>query len=101
MLDRRQRVGLLPLEDPAAPPLVSPLPEDERFASWHLVRPGGRISSRGAAGVELLRALGWTTAARAAAHAERPIDRLYGLVAAHRDRLCRLVPDGGAPRRFP
>jgi predicted DCC family thiol-disulfide oxidoreductase YuxK len=94
-------VALLPLEDEAAEALVNPLPERERFASWHLVRSGGQISSRGAAGVDLLRALGYARPARAAARIERVIERLYELVAEHRDELGRFVPDGPAPRRFP
>ena len=80
---------------------MAPLPERERFASWHLVWPDGRISSRGAAGIELLEALGHPGLARTAAHAAGPIERLYGLVADNRDRLGRLAPDGPAPRRFP
>jgi predicted DCC family thiol-disulfide oxidoreductase YuxK len=94
-------VALLPLEDEAAEALVAPLPEQERFASWHLVRAGGRISSRGAAAIDLLRALGYARPARAAARVEGAIERLYGLVAEHRDKLGRFVPDGPAPRRFP
>jgi len=92
---------LLALEDAAAASLLEQLPDDERFASWHLVRPDGRVASRGAAAVELLEALGHPGLSRAAAHAARPIERLYGFVARHRDKLGPLVPDGPAPRRFP
>jgi hypothetical protein len=77
------------------------LPEPERFASWHLVQPNGHVCSRGQAGIELLYALRRRRAARVAARAARPIERLYGFVAAHRDKLGRFVPDGPAPRRFP
>jgi hypothetical protein len=92
---------LLPLDDPAAEELVAPLPEAERFASWHLVWPDGRISSRGAAGIDLLDALGHRGLSRAGAQAGGPIERLYGFVAEHRDKLGHLVPDGPAPHRFP
>jgi len=92
---------LLPLEDAAAGPLLEPLPEEERFASWHLVRPDRPVASRGAAGVDLLEALGYPRASGAAAHAVGPVERLYGLVARHRDKLGHLVPDGSAPRRYP
>jgi hypothetical protein len=51
-------LALLPLDDPAAPALVSPLPPEERYASWHLVWPDGRVSSRSAAGIDLLAGLG-------------------------------------------
>jgi len=81
--------------------LVAPLPEDERFASWHLVCPDGRITSRGAAGSELLAALGHAGLSRTAARVPGPIERFYDFVAAQRDKLGRLVPDGPAPRRFP
>jgi hypothetical protein len=81
--------------------LVAPLPEAGRFASWHLVRPDGRISSRGEAGLDLLDALGQSALARVAARVATPIERLYDAVAAHRDKLGQLVPDGPAPRRFP
>ena len=92
---------MLPLEDQAAKPLLAPLPEPERFAAWHLVRPDGRIASRGAAGIELLTALGYSRVSRTAAHVAGSVERLYTAVAEHRDKLGRLVPDGPAPRRFP
>src|SRR2546427_397292 len=88
---------------PDATSAVSPgasLPEEEKFASWPLVRPPGRISSRGAAGVDLLDTLGYERAARAASRIEGSIESFYRLVAENRDRLGRLVPDGPAPRRF-
>jgi hypothetical protein len=94
-------VGLLPFGDDAADMLLASLPEGEKFASWHLARPGGRISSRGNAGVDLLHALGYERPARAVSRFEGSIERLYRLVAENRDKLGRLVPDGPAPRRFP
>jgi predicted DCC family thiol-disulfide oxidoreductase YuxK len=100
-VDRRGRVALLPLADEAAEPLVSTLPENERFGSWHLVRPGGRVSSRGAAGTDLLATLGHERVAWAARSAEPLAERAYALVAGHRDKLGRFVPNGPAPRRFP
>lgn len=92
---------MLPLEDPAAEELLAPLSEADRFASWHLVRPSGLIASRGEAGIELLDALGRAEVAQAAARVSGPIERLYGFVAQHRDKLGPFVPDGPAPRRFP
>jgi hypothetical protein len=94
-------VGLLPLADDAADALLASLPEREKFASWHLVQPGGLISSRGGAAVDLLDALGYGRLAASASRVEGPIERLYGFVARHRDTLGRLVPDGPVPRRFP
>jgi hypothetical protein len=66
-----------------------------------MVQADGRISSRGSAGIELLRALGHPRASRAASRAAGSVERLYGLVAEHRDTLGRFAPDGPAPRRFP
>jgi hypothetical protein len=91
----------LPLEDPAADEVIAFLPQAERLASWHLARPGGRFSSRGAAGIDLLDALGFSSLSRAAVHASGPIERLYDVVAERRDKLGRFVPEGPAPRRFP
>jgi predicted DCC family thiol-disulfide oxidoreductase YuxK len=99
--DRRGRIALLPLADEAADPLLATMPEVERLGSWHLVRTGGRIASRGAAGIELLEALGHERPARAAGRAEPLAERAYTLVARNRDRLGALVPNGPAPRRFP
>jgi len=100
-LDHRERLALLPLDDPAARALVSPLPTEERYASWHFVWPDGRVSSRSAAGIDLLAGLGRHRFAAAASRLERPLDAPYELVADHRDRVGLLVPDGAAPRRFP
>jgi predicted DCC family thiol-disulfide oxidoreductase YuxK len=98
--DPRGRVALLPLSDEAAATLVSVLPEAERYRSWHLVRPGGAISSRGLAGAELLDALGHARVGRIA-RAQPLVERAYAFVAGNRDWLGKLVPDGPAPRRFP
>jgi len=81
--------------------LLAPLPEAERDASWHLVRPGGEITSRGAVGADLMNAFGHRRAALAADRASGVAERLYEAVAGHRDVLGRFVPDGPAPRRFP
>jgi hypothetical protein len=81
-LDRRGRLAVLPLTDAAATPLLAALPEDERLASWRLVRRDGALLGYGG-----MRG--------------RVPDGLYRLVARHRGLLGRLVPDGPAPRRFP
>jgi predicted DCC family thiol-disulfide oxidoreductase YuxK len=100
-LDRRGRIALLPLEDSSADALVASLPERERYASWHLARTDGGVSSRGEAGIALLRALGYPRAAGAASRVAGPLEGLYGFVAEHRDALGRFAPDGPAPRRYP
>jgi hypothetical protein len=58
------------------------LPEDERRASWRLVKRDGTTISHG-----IVRG--------------RLPEALYGLVARHRDRLGGIVPDRAAPRRYP
>ena len=81
-LDRRERLAILPLDDLAAQPLLAALSETERLASWRLARRDGSLV--GYAGVR-----------------GRIPDALYRSVAARRDLLGRLVPDGPAPRRYP
>lgn len=102
-LDRRRELAFLPLRDPDAAPLLAPLPEDERYASWYLALPDGSLAGRGAGAVELLRSLHVTRAlARPLALVpERVLDSLYRAVAGRRRLLGRLVPDVPAPRRFP
>jgi hypothetical protein len=73
---------VLPLADPSAEPLLEPLSEDERLASWRLARRDGTIVG-----------YGWVRG--------RVPDAAYRFIARHRDFLGRLVPDGPAPRRYP
>jgi hypothetical protein len=80
--DVGRRLAILPLTDPEAAPFLQSLPEEERLASWRLVRRDGSL-----AGYGVVRG--------------RLPDALYRLVARNRDVLGRLVPDGPAPRRFP
>ncbi len=70
------------MADSEAAKYLAALPEDERLASWRLVRQDGSLV--GYAGVR-----------------GRLPDALYGLVARHRELLGRVVPDGPAPRRYP
>jgi predicted DCC family thiol-disulfide oxidoreductase YuxK len=102
-LDRERELALLPLQDPAAKPLLASLHEDRRLETWRLVRSDGALTGYGAGVPELL----------AATRLGRPAGRLlgllppgvldagYGFVARHRGRIGRFVPDGSAPRRFP
>ena len=91
------------MHDEAARPLLAPLPEDERFASWHLVPEDGSLIGHGRGGVALLRSMHLSRPAGhlLAAVPEGVLDMLYGVVARHRSPLGRLVPDGRAPRRYP
>ena len=91
------------MRDEEAVPLLEPLPEDERFASWHLALSDGSLVGYGTGGVELLRSMPLTRRAGRllAAVPDRLLNTVYALVARHRALLGRLVPDGPAPKRFP
>lgn len=91
------------MHDEAAKPLLAPLPEDERFASWHLVLRDGSLTGHGKGGVELLRSMQLSRAAGRLLGGvpEGVLETLYGFVARHRQPLGRLVPNGRAPRRYP
>jgi predicted DCC family thiol-disulfide oxidoreductase YuxK len=100
-LDRSRELGLLPLKDEAAAPLLAPLGEDERLASWRLALPDGSLAGRGAGGPALLRTMRLTRPAGRLLALAPPgvLDAAYDLAARNRGRLGRLVPDGHAPRR--
>ena len=102
-LDRDAELAVLPLQDDDAAGLLSRLPEEERLASWRLVRPGGDIAGEGRGAPELLSALRLTRpiARLVQLVPPRALDATYRLVAGNRRRLGRLVPDGPTPRRFP
>ena len=91
------------MHDEEAATLLEPLPEDERFASWHLALGDGSLVGYGTGGVELLRSMRLTRPVGGlfAAVPDRLLDAPYGLVARHRGVLGRLVPDGPAPKSFP
>lgn len=103
-IDRNEELALLSFEVPEAAPYVAGIPEDELYASWHLIEPNGARLVGGDAGIALLEHIRLT----------RPVGRLfrwarlYALVAAvdcflkeHRVRLNRFVPEVPAPHRPP
>jgi predicted DCC family thiol-disulfide oxidoreductase YuxK len=102
-LDRRHELAVLPLQDPAADPLLTVLPERERLASWRLARPDGTLAGYGSGIPELLATMRLTRPLARALHIvpAGALDAAYRLVAGSRGRLGRIVPDGPAPRRFP
>ena len=101
-LDRDQRLAFLPLDAEEAQPLLEPLPNSERMASWRLAEPGGSLAGRGSGAPALLRALGHQRSARfLEAVPETVLEHGYDLVARNRGRMGGVVPDGPAPRRFP
>lgn len=66
--------------------------EAAKWASWHLVEPGGALSSGGEAVPLVLRHVrGGHLAGRLAARLPRATDVAYRLVARHRDKLGRVV----------
>jgi hypothetical protein len=81
------------------------VPEDARGECWWLVlRDGTPIAGDAGGGVAALTELSLTRPLGrllAAAHASPVVDAVDKLVARHRGRLGRLVPDGPAPRRYP
>jgi predicted DCC family thiol-disulfide oxidoreductase YuxK len=100
-LDRRRELGFLPLGDPAAAPLLERLPETERFSSWRLAQPDGSLPGFGAGVADLLRAMRYTRplGLLLAVIPDRALDSVYDVVARHRGRIGRVVPDGPGPRR--
>ncbi len=101
-LDRDERIAFLPLEAAEAAPLLEPLPEAERFASWRLAELDGTLAGRGAGASRVLRAIGRDRSARVVeALPDGLLERVYDLVAHNRSRLGRITPAGPAPRRFP
>lgn len=91
--DRRGRLAPVPIESPEGNRLLAGLGPEERLASWHLVLPGGRRLSAGAAAGPLLRALpGGRAPARVAERFPAATEAAYGWVARRRGLLGRAVP---------
>jgi len=102
-LDRRQELAFLPLQDEAATPLLTAVPDNERFDTWRLASRDGSLSGFGAAAPALLAAMQLTRPlGRLLGRIPDPtLDRAYGLIARNRGTLGRLAPDGPAPRTYP
>lgn len=104
VLDRGQQLAFLPLADEEALRLLDAVPENRRTESWWVIRDGIPVASKRGAGIVLLteirptRLLGRVLGAIGLSPL---VDALDALVARHRGRLSRLVPDGPAPRRYP
>jgi hypothetical protein len=90
------------MTEEAAAPFLAPIPEEERFSTWHLVQRDGSLSGRGAGGLDLLELLVPRVGrGLRGLPLERPLDSAYELIARNRSRLGRIVPDKPGPRRFP
>lgn len=102
-LDRGDELALLPLQDPAAEPLLASLAAEQRLETWRLARADGSLTGYGAGVPELLAAtrLGRPAGRLLGLIPAGALDAGYRLVARNRRRLGRLVPDGPGPRRYP
>jgi predicted DCC family thiol-disulfide oxidoreductase YuxK len=97
--DRRRALRPVALQSEEADRLLAGMPEEERFASWHLVDGAAEVRSAGAAFPGLLRLLpGGAPLAALTSRAPRATDRAYRWVAANRSRWGRVVT-GDAKRR--
>jgi predicted DCC family thiol-disulfide oxidoreductase YuxK len=94
-LDRRGDIALLAMESDEAAPLLEPLPEEERFATWQLVRPDGSLVSHGTGIVALLASMSLTRPLAPLLGRPRLVavlDRLDAVISRNRKRLGRFVP---------
>jgi predicted DCC family thiol-disulfide oxidoreductase YuxK len=97
--DRRATLRPVAIQTEEADRLLQGMPETERLASWHLVRPDGAVRSAGAAFPELFRLLpGGGPLAALTARAPRATDRAYRWVAGNRSRWGKLVTDSAKRR---
>jgi predicted DCC family thiol-disulfide oxidoreductase YuxK len=90
--DRRGRLRAIAIASPEGQRLLASVPPSERLDSWHLVGPGGELSSAGAAAPRVLRLLrGGALAAALLAAAPGLTDAAYRWVASHRGLLSRFL----------
>lgn len=104
-LDRDEQLALLPLSDEETRRLLAAIPAEMREGRWWLVLTDGTpLPGDRGAGVVLLTELRLTRPLGRllrASRASRVVDGLDALIARHRGRLGRAVPDGPGPRRYP
>lgn len=97
--DAGHRLRPVALGTAEAEALLADLTPEERAASFHLVEPGGRRLSAGAAAPPLLRLLrGGRAPAAVLAAAPRVTERTYRFVADHRSWFGKLIPAGAKAR---
>jgi predicted DCC family thiol-disulfide oxidoreductase YuxK len=90
--DRGDRIRLVTLRSAEADRMLAGMPDERRYASWHLVTSDGRVASGGRAVAPLLRRLpGGAPLAAIASAMPGPTDAAYRLVARNRGRLGELL----------
>ena len=98
-------LALLPLGDAEAVQLLASVPEDRRSKCWWIVlHDGTLVAGDDGGGVSLLVEIQVTRRIGLALRRLRLspiIDALDNLLARHRGRLSRVVPDGSGPWRYP
>ena len=103
-MDGHERLAFLPFEDADAHRFLDPIPEAERDASWHMIKPDGTRLSAGDATVELLlhldRLRGVGRIVRTL-HLTWAVGIFYWVVSRLRGQLSRFLPGTPGPRRFP
>lgn len=90
--------------DPEAEAFLEPLPENERYVSWHLVLPNGTYLRHAEASVMLLELIDVLRPAGRLVRTlrlERVVGRVEKLVSDYRGELGKLVPWKPPVRRFP
>jgi hypothetical protein len=90
--------------EPEAEALLEPLPENERYVSWHLILPDGTYLRHAEGSMKLLELIDFLRPVGLLIRRLR-LQRLVGwieaLVSEHRTRLGKLVPRTPPVRRFP
>ncbi|HYJ49056.1 MAG TPA: DCC1-like thiol-disulfide oxidoreductase family protein, partial [Microbacterium sp.] len=90
--DRRDRLTFRSIQTAEAGGDLDAMDPAARYASWHVVEPGGRIWSAGAAIPRVMRRLpGGRPVATLTATFPAVTERMYGLVVRHRTRLGRML----------
>jgi predicted DCC family thiol-disulfide oxidoreductase YuxK len=98
-LDRARQLRPLAIQSEAGARLLAELPEARRLASWHTREQGGPLLSGGAALAPVLARLPMGAPLAALVRRfPRASESLYGLIAAHRAGLGRLVPAASKER---
>jgi predicted DCC family thiol-disulfide oxidoreductase YuxK len=103
-MDSHERLGFLPFEDADAQRFLDPIPEIEREASWHMIKPDGTRLSAGDATVELMFHIDrfrWLGRIVRTLHLTWAVGLFYWVVSRLRGQLSRFLPGTPGPRRFP